>query len=103
MKKYFQKIKNKGTYKRLPLPFYSPDFTLRVYRYLRYIVYDTEKFNLQFDGVQLLKLRHRDKNYCGICGYTKDVNLDDVEQQNKLKQLFMRPDAHGLCLKKQKF
>jgi len=92
------KIKLKGNFTRLPLPFFSPDYKIRVYQYLRYIVFDTKEFNVQFDGSQLLKYRHVNKNFCGICGYTKDVNSDDIKQQNKLSQLFMIPD-NGKCLK----
>lgn len=81
------------------LPFYSNDYKLRVYRNKNFIVFDTEKFNVQFDGNQLLKFRNNNRNLCGICGYTKDAKQDDISQLNKLNQLYMRPDPEGKCLK----
>lgn len=81
------------------MPYFSYDYKLRVYRNGNYIVFDTDQFNLQFDGDQLIKFRNSHRNYCGICGFTRDKNADEKSELNKINQLYMRPDQQGNCLR----
>ena len=62
-------------------------------------MFDTNEFNLQFDGDKLLKFRNNHRNYCGICGFTRDKKEDEMTALNKINQLYMRPDQQGNCLR----
>lgn len=59
-------------------PIYSKNDEIRVFKSAKFFVIDSKNFNVQYDGVQFLKVRECGHKVCGICG-NHNSNPDDDE------------------------
>lgn len=65
---------------------YTKDHNIKIYKFLHYIVFDSKFFNVHFDGIQFVKVRHCGERVCGLCGNNNNNDSDDNEDIEKYIQ-----------------